>query len=99
MIAMIRNGTHQLAFLRRSVKVLLGAKKVLMRRCPSDRGTGSCESCSGCDSCDGTEGLVAISSLPEQGKIVVSLQRKNNRKRQNTYDTAISGVAASSFRV
>src|SRR5882762_4748388 len=61
-MAEIRNGAHQLALLRRSVNVLLGAKKTLIRRCPSDRGASSCKTCGGCDSCDGTEGLVAISS-------------------------------------
>src|SRR5208337_4591758 len=58
---MIRKGAHQLAFLRRSVKVLLGAKKVLTRRAGSDSGVAWAT-----ESGTGVTGIAAMQNHPQE---------------------------------
>jgi len=59
-ITVIRNGNHQLALLRRSVKALRGAKKVFRTRAGSDS-----EAVSAIGAGTGDTGVAAISNLRE----------------------------------
>jgi hypothetical protein len=45
------------------------------------------------------DALREVARGPKQDEIVVSFQQKDNIKREEYYDAAISGVAANSLRV